>query len=120
MKYPLSLSRRDLLGRLAAGLSLASLAAADRRAHAAAESASRRAQGATAADIPLLDPNSPPAKAVGYVEDAHAAGAVAQGNTCASCALYQGSYGSTQGECQLFKDRTVKAAGWCKSWAPQM
>ncbi|HUO20511.1 MAG TPA: high-potential iron-sulfur protein [Steroidobacteraceae bacterium] len=78
-----------------------------------------RADGAAAAE-PLLDPGSAQARALKYVEDAAKASGAAAGSRCATCALYQGPYGSTQGPCQLFPGKAVKAAGWCSSWAPQM
>lgn len=78
-----------------------------------------RGAGAAAAE-PLLDPGSAQARAVKYVEDAAQASGAAAGSRCATCALYQGPYGSTQGPCQLFPGKAVKAAGWCSSWAPQM
>jgi hypothetical protein len=77
------------------------------------------ARTAWAAAAALLSPAAPEAKAVQYTEDAKNAKA-AQGNTCASCALYQGASGTAQGPCQLFPGKDVKAAGWCSSWAPQM
>ena len=106
MSAGISLSRRGLLLRLLAGLTLLPLAAA-----------ARRALGAPA---PLLPLDAPEAKAVKYVEDARRAQGAAPGSTCANCALYQGPNGSTQGPCQLFPGKEVKAAGWCSSWAPQM
>lgn len=78
---------------------------------------SRRAQ---AADLPLLDPASAAAKKVHYVPDAAQAKAAAKGSTCATCGLYQGSYGSKRGACQLFPGKDVLAGGWCSSWEPQM
>jgi hypothetical protein len=78
----------------------------------------RRARGAAAA--PLLDAAAPEAKAVKYVEDAAHASGASPGSSCANCALYQGAEGSTQGPCQIFPGKEVKAAGWCASWAPQM
>ena len=75
---------------------------------------------ARAAAAPLLDPASPEAKAVKYVEDATQASGATPGSTCANCGLYQGAEGSKQGPCQLFPGRDVKASGWCSSWAPQM
>jgi high potential iron-sulfur protein len=101
-----SLSRRRLLKRLALGVSLAPAAAGGLRS-------------ALAADEPLLSVNAPEAKAVHYVEDAKSAKEAA-GNTCATCGLYQGANGSAQGPCQLFPGKSVKAAGWCSSWAAQM
>jgi hypothetical protein len=101
------LSRRLFLQRLSLAVSLAPLAAGAARA-------------ARPADAVLLPANSPEAKAVQYTEDAKSAKGVAPGNTCATCALYQGTYGSTQGPCQIFPGKEVKAAGWCSSWAAQM
>jgi High potential iron-sulfur protein len=106
MSPPQDLSRRQLLSRLALGVTLAPIAFGSlRQAHAAQ---------------PLLAVTAPEAKAVHYVEDAKSAKGAAPGNTCANCALYQGANGSAQGACQLFKDKDVKAAGWCSSWAAQM
>jgi hypothetical protein len=83
--------------------------------------AAARPRGADAAPAaPLLDPGSAEAQAVKYVEDAAKASGAAAGSRCASCALYQGPEGSTQGPCQIFPGKAVKAAGWCSSWAPQM
>jgi hypothetical protein len=73
-----------------------------------------------AAATPLLDPASPEAKALRYVEDAASASGATPGSSCANCALYQGAEGSKQGPCQLFPGKEVRAAGWCTSWAPQM
>jgi hypothetical protein len=75
---------------------------------------------AAAAPAPLLDPGSAEAKAVKYVEDASKASGATAGSRCANCGLYQGPDGSTEGPCQLFAGKAVKAAGWCSSWAPQM
>lgn len=69
---------------------------------------------------PLVAADSPEAKAVGYVEDAKASREALGGNHCGDCALFQGASGSSQGPCQLFPGKQVKAAGWCRSWAPQM
>jgi len=79
-----------------------------------------RLSSAPAADIPLLSPDAPEAKAVKHVEDAAKAEGATRGSTCANCGLYQGSSGSIQGACQIFPGKLVKAAGWCSSWAPQM
>jgi len=73
-----------------------------------------------AADLPLLSPDDPAASKVKYIEDASSQKSATKGNTCATCALYEGTYGSTQGPCQLFPGKHVKAAGWCSSWAPQI
>jgi hypothetical protein len=107
MSEKVSLSRRRLLQRLALGASVAPLA-----------SGAMRASAAPAA--PLLSVTAPEAKAVKYVEDAKDAQGASAGSSCANCGLYQGPNGSTQGPCQLFPGKEVKAAGWCSSWAPQM
>jgi hypothetical protein len=78
---------------------------------------SRRAR---AADLPLLDSSSAAAKKVGYVPDAAQAKAAIKGSRCASCAMYQGAYGSKQGACHLFPGKNVLATGWCSSWGPQI
>ena len=101
-----SLSRRQLLTRLALGAAVPFTAPVVRTA--------------LAAELPLLAVNTAEAQAVKYVEDASAAHAAQPGSNCGSCALYQGSYGSSQGPCQIFPGKAVKAAGWCSSWAPQM
>ena|SRR5262245_44663678 len=108
MKQPDSLSRRRLLRNLALGVSLGSLAVAG----------ARRARAASVQ--PLLTEDSPEAKGVRYVADASKAKGASEGNTCATCGLYQGATGSAQGGCQLFPGKDVKAAGWCSSWTAQM
>lgn len=101
-----SLARRRLLLRLALAIAAALVCMPQARRAAAAP--------------PLLDADSPEAKAVKYVEDASKASGAAAGNSCASCALYQGGEGSKRGGCQIFPGKDVKAAGWCSSWAPQL
>jgi hypothetical protein len=108
MNRETSVSRRQLLQRLALGASLVPvLGRALRPAHAASTA-------------PLLAVDAPEAKAVKYVEDAKDAQGAAPGSNCANCGLYQGANGSSQGPCQLFPGKEVKAGGWCSSWAPQM
>jgi high potential iron-sulfur protein len=104
MSVEICLSRRRLLQRLALGALFAPVAA----------------RTALAAPAPLLSVSAPQAKAVRYVEDAKNAKGASPGSSCANCALYQGAAGSSQGPCQLFPGKDVKAAGWCSSWAPQM
>jgi hypothetical protein len=107
MSEEVSLSRRRLLRRLALGACVAPLAAGALRP-------------TLAASAPLLSMDAPEAKAVKYVENAKDAPGATAGNNCANCGLYQGPNGSTEGPCQLFPGKAVKAAGWCTSWAPQM
>ena len=82
--------------------------------------ASARAPVGRAAEAPLLDPNDPAAKKLQYTENAGAVKGIPSGNTCANCALFQGTYTSATGPCQIFPGKQVKAAGWCSSWAAQM
>ncbi len=98
------ISRRHLLQQLLVGVPLAAVAV--RAARADAE--------------PLLAADSPEAKALGYVEEAKASKESPGGNHCGDCALFQGASGAAQGACQIFPGKQVKAAGWCRSWAPQM
>lgn len=107
MKDLTSPARRRLLRTIVLGAPLAALGV-EPRARAAAAAA------------PLLDAASPEARAVKYVEDASRASGASAGSTCANCALYEGALGSTQGACQLFRGKDVRAGGWCNSWAPQM
>ena len=79
-----------------------------------------RPRYSAAADAPLISENDPAAKAVKYVDDAKKAKAAAPGNTCANCGLYQGKEGAKSGPCQIFPGKSVTAAGWCASWAPQI
>jgi hypothetical protein len=106
MSEEISLSRRRLLRRLALGASVAPLVAGALRP--------------TLAAAPLLSVDAPEAKAVKYVENARDAQGASAGNNCANCGLYQGPNGSSQGPCQLFAGKEVKAAGWCTSWTAQM
>ena len=107
MSEEISLSRRRLLRRLALGASVAPVAAGALRT-------------TFAASAPLLSVDAPEAKAVKYVENASDAQGATPGSRCANCGLYQGPDGSSQGPCQLFPGKEVKAAGWCSSWAAQM
>ena len=71
---------------------------------------------ARAADLPLVTPDDPTAKALKYTPDASKAPDAKPGSKCATCALYQGAAGSAQGGCLLFPGKAVKATGWCSSW----
>jgi hypothetical protein len=98
--------RRHFLGKLLLGAALAPLLTARR--------------SSAAADLPLLSPDDPAAKKVKYTETATSEKTAPKESTCANCALYEGTYQSSQGPCQLFPGKHVKAAGWCSSWAPQL
>jgi hypothetical protein len=103
MKQKFDESRRHLLRRLSLALVLAPLAAETVRT-------------AWAADLPLVTPDDPTAKALKYTPDASKASDAKPGSKCETCKLYQGGAGSTQGGCLLFPGKAVKAAGWCSSW----
>jgi hypothetical protein len=100
MTPPINTARRQLLRRLALGMSLASLAAP-----------------VVPAEPPLISESDPAAKAVHYVEDAHRASGATDGATCASCSVYSGAGGADRGSCTLFPGKLVRAAGWCSSWS---
>jgi hypothetical protein len=71
---------------------------------------------AMAADLPPVSADDPTAKALKYVSDVSKAPDAKPGSNCASCKLYQGGAGSTEGGCLLFPGKSVKATGWCSSW----
>jgi hypothetical protein len=50
-------------------------------------------------------------KSLGYIDKS-----TTKGRTCSNCRFYKGINGTT-GTCQIIPGGTVKAAGWCKSWA---
>ena len=100
-------SRREFVRKLLVGAALTPMAAVPLSA-------------SYAADLPPLSPDDPAAQKVRYTEDATREKSAPKGNTCANCALYEGTYKSNQGPCQIFPGKSVKAAGWCSSWAPQL
>jgi hypothetical protein len=85
-------------------------------AAAAVPFAMLESRSGSAADLPLVSPDDPTAKAVNYVEDVAKAKAAKPGSTCANCTLYTGAAGSAQGPCGLFPGKQVKAEGWCTAW----
>lgn len=97
-------SRRRLLKQAALGAALVPLGAVSMRV-------------AVAADAPLVTADDPTAKAVNYVDDASKSKTAKPGSKCVTCALYQGAAGSSQGGCPIFPGKSVKANGWCSSWA---
>lgn len=99
-------SRRNFVRRLVLGAALTPLAMT-------------RVTVSRAADQPLLSPDDPAATKVKYTEDATREKS-ANGHKCSTCGLYEGTYNSAQGPCQIFPDKLVKAAGWCSAWAPQL
>ena len=77
-----------------------------------------------AADVPQVDPASPQASGLGYVEDAATVDKAKQarfqdGQHCAVCALYQGAADAEWGGCGIFPGQDVAAKGWCSAFAPK-
>ncbi|MCC7121516.1 MAG: high-potential iron-sulfur protein [Gammaproteobacteria bacterium] len=78
---------------------------------------------AYAADVPHVDPASPQASGLGYVEDAATVDKAKftrfqDGQHCATCALYQGA-DAEWGPCGIFPGQAVAAKGWCSAFAPK-
>lgn len=70
----------------------------------------------------MVDEKDPQAVALGYVNDAKRADTkkfpkYADGQACATCALYQGKAGDKSGGCPLFAGKQVAATGWCSAWS---
>jgi hypothetical protein len=77
---------------------------------------------ATANAQALMDEKDPKAAALGYVGDAKKADTkkypkYAAGQTCGSCALFQGKAADKQGGCPLFAGKQVASSGWCSAWS---
>ncbi len=77
---------------------------------------------AEAAELPLLDPSDPQAKALGFVADASTVSAATNptfktGQKCAACAQFQGKPSDAAAGCGIFPGHTVPAGGWCTAWA---
>ena len=64
-------------------------------------------------DLPLVDPASPQAQALQYVE----ASPNAEQN-CGNCTLYQGG-DAEQGPCPLFPGNAVLKEAWCSAYVPK-
>jgi len=103
MKRPIDESRRQLLKKVTLVVALMPIATIPLRV-------------ALAADLPLVTPDDPTAKALNYVSDASKSTNAKSGSKCANCAFYQGDRSSSQGGCPLFPGKAVKANGWCSSW----
>jgi High potential iron-sulfur protein len=106
MKHVTDEARRQLLKKVALGVALSPIAWVS-------------SQALLAAEAPLVTADDPTAKALKYTNDASKAADAKPGSKCANCALYQGAAASTQGGCLLFPGKSVKATGWCSSWAPK-
>lgn len=70
----------------------------------------------------FVEESQPQAAALGYKSDASRVdqskyAKFSQGQSCSSCALYQGAPGSYGGGCALFAGKQVMATGWCSAYA---
>lgn len=77
---------------------------------------------ANAAALPMLDPDDPTAKPLGFTADsAKVDGSANPTHTpaqkCGSCAQFQGKTGDATGGCNIFTGHSVPQGGWCKVWA---
>lgn len=105
------LSRREFVGLGIAGLSMAAILKPGR---------------ASAEDLPLVDPaTNPQATALGYVHDSSTVDKAKfpkheATQSCATCQFYQGQPGAETGPCLIFPGMSVKATGWCNSWAQKV
>jgi hypothetical protein len=85
----------------------------------------RRGAHAAGAGLPHLSEADPAAKTLAYVEDAARAEKLQSpgfisGSRCDNCLQLQGDAGASFRPCPLFPGKLVSAAGWCKSWTPEM
>ena len=69
-----------------------------------------------------IDPKDPLAVSLGYAPDATKVDKAkypkyAAGQTCGSCALYQGKAGAATGVCGALGGKLVAAKGWCSAYA---
>jgi hypothetical protein len=76
---------------------------------------------AWADSVPALSESDPTAVALGYKANAATVDKAkfpqyAAGQSCSSCALYQGAAGVSSGPCPLFAGKAVSATGWCASY----
>ena len=79
------------------------------------------ASQAFAAD-PMVADADPQAAALGYKADGTKTDKAkfpkyAAGQSCSSCALFQGKAGDKAGGCPLFAGKQVSANGWCSAYA---
>jgi hypothetical protein len=96
----LTFSRRALLARVAAGVSLGVAVVPE-----------------ALAEETVLSEDETAARAVQYVGDAARAANAKPGQTCANCSLSDSKPDAQLGHCTLFAGRLVQAAGWCTAWS---
>ncbi|MGD0492301.1 MAG: high-potential iron-sulfur protein [Steroidobacteraceae bacterium] len=76
---------------------------------------------AVSAAAPMLSESDPTAAGLGYKSNASTVDKAkfpqyAAGQSCSTCALYQGAAGASSGPCPLFPGKTVASTGWCSSY----
>lgn len=107
-----SMSRRELLARVAVATAAAAAGAVTSVSAASADGA---------AGPPRLSPTDPSAVALAYVEDAALVDpskfkSYRPGQSCANCTQIQGAANVEWRPCVLFPNKLVKAAGWCSAY----
>lgn len=75
-----------------------------------------------ASELPHLAEDDAMAQAMKYTHDSSSVDPSSRTNpaadqTCANCALVQGSDGEAWRPCQIFPGKSVNASGWCSVWA---
>lgn len=80
------------------------------------------APAAWSTSAPMVSESDPTAVALGYKADASTVDKTkfpkyAAGQSCSSCALYQGAAGASSGPCPIFAGKAVSSKGWCSSYA---
>jgi hypothetical protein len=70
---------------------------------------------------PMVSESDPTAVGLGYKANAASVDKAkfpqyAAGQSCSSCALYQGAAGASSGPCAIFAGKSVSATGWCASY----
>ena len=106
------LSRRQVLGATVLGLPAIPVVV---------ETAFAQAKPA-AGSLPILSPNEPAAKALGYVEDTKKVDQKANPNHkpeqhCGNCLQWADKNRKAPlAKCNLFPGKLVKNPGWCKVW----
>jgi hypothetical protein len=85
------------------------------------DSASAAPASAAPGDLPPLDPATPQAATLGFVNDTSKVSAAASpkhaaDQNCANCNQWLGDPKAARGGCVLFPGKSVPANGWCKVW----
>jgi hypothetical protein len=70
---------------------------------------------------PMLSESDPTAAALGYKTNASTVNKAkfpqyAAGQSCSTCALYQGAAGAPSGPCTIYAGKSVSSSGWCASY----